>query len=112
MCSADRAKSIKTKAVINESATDKLIRELREENARLLEMLKQGGGAAGTQQPAPQPLPQQESNAEIDPGSYTLQNLSCKVSHLDVVFFCSELLREMQAKSQSELNEMVSAGTG
>ena len=37
---ADRAKSIKTRATVNESATDKLIRELREENARLMEMLK------------------------------------------------------------------------
>nr|KAG5687659.1 hypothetical protein BaRGS_027551 [Batillaria attramentaria] len=44
---ADRAKAIKTQAVINESPTDKLIRELREENARLMEMLKQGGGVAG-----------------------------------------------------------------
>lgn len=41
---ADRAKSIKTKAVVNESPTDKLIRELREENARLLEKLKLAGG--------------------------------------------------------------------
>ena len=41
---ADRAKAIKTKAVINESPTDKLIRELREENARLMEQLKKGGG--------------------------------------------------------------------
>ncbi|PAA48056.1 hypothetical protein BOX15_Mlig019522g3 [Macrostomum lignano] len=40
---ADRAKSIKTKAVVNESPTDKLIRELREENARLLKLLKSGG---------------------------------------------------------------------
>ncbi len=46
--SADRAKSIKTKAVINESPTDKLIRELREENKRLMELLKKGGGGAGT----------------------------------------------------------------
>eukprot|EP00039_Didymoeca_costata_P024122 m.9333 g.9333 ORF g.9333 m.9333 type:complete len:1041 (-) comp4048_c0_seq2:54-3176(-) len=44
---ADRAKQIKTKAVVNESPTDKLIRELREENARLQAML--GGGAV----PAP-----------------------------------------------------------
>ncbi|CAH1788618.1 unnamed protein product [Owenia fusiformis] len=46
---ANRAKAIKTKAVVNESPTDKLIRELREENAKLMEMLKQGGGgdAAG-----------------------------------------------------------------
>ena len=42
---ADRAKSIKTKAVINESATDKMIRELREENARLLAQLMKGGSA-------------------------------------------------------------------
>ncbi|XP_064614056.1 kinesin-like protein KIF28P [Liolophura sinensis] len=43
---ADRAKAIKTTAVVNESPTDKLIRELKEENARLLNMLKSGGGAA------------------------------------------------------------------
>ncbi|XP_071966233.1 kinesin-like protein KIF28 [Antedon mediterranea] len=44
---ADRAKAIKTKAIVNESPTDKLIRELKEENARLIEALeksKQGGG--------------------------------------------------------------------
>ena len=39
---ADRAKSIKTRATVNESPTDKLIRELREENAKLLEMIKKG----------------------------------------------------------------------
>ena len=39
---ADRAKAIKTMAVINESPTEKLIRELREENQRLMEMLKGG----------------------------------------------------------------------
>ncbi|XP_076461788.1 kinesin-like protein KIF28 [Babylonia areolata] len=43
---ADRAKQIKTSAIVNESPTDKLIRELREENQRLMELLKQGGGAA------------------------------------------------------------------
>nr|XP_022300390.1 kinesin-like protein KIF28P isoform X2 [Crassostrea virginica] len=40
---ADRAKAIKTTATVNESPTDKLIRELREENARLMELLKTGG---------------------------------------------------------------------
>ena len=39
---ADRAKSIKTQATVNESPTDKLIRELREENAKLLDMIKKG----------------------------------------------------------------------
>ena len=42
--SADRAKAIKTKAVVNESPTDKLIRELREENAKLMEQLKAAQG--------------------------------------------------------------------
>lgn len=43
MFTADRAKAIKTTATVNESPTDKLIRELREENAKLMEMLKSGG---------------------------------------------------------------------
>lgn len=40
---ADRAKAIKTKAVVNESPTEKLIRELREENQKLLDQLKMAG---------------------------------------------------------------------
>lgn len=47
---ADNAKKIQNKAVINESVQDKMIRELKEENAKLREMLlklskgAQGGG--------------------------------------------------------------------
>eukprot|EP00163_Fabomonas_tropica_P030977 TRINITY_DN720_c0_g1_i9.p1 TRINITY_DN720_c0_g1~~TRINITY_DN720_c0_g1_i9.p1 ORF type:complete len:1000 (+),score=355.26 TRINITY_DN720_c0_g1_i9:680-3679(+) len=40
---ADRAKKIKNKATVNENPTDKLIRELKEENARLMALLKEGG---------------------------------------------------------------------
>ncbi|XP_022088583.1 kinesin-like protein KIF28P [Acanthaster planci] len=40
---ADRAKKIQNKAVVNESPTERLIRELREENAKLMKMLKSGG---------------------------------------------------------------------
>ena len=36
---ADRAKKIQNKAVINESAQDKMIRELKEENEKLRRML-------------------------------------------------------------------------
>ncbi|VDD90619.1 unnamed protein product [Enterobius vermicularis] len=43
---ADRTKSIKTNAVVNESATERMIRELKEENARLQQMI-QGGGTSG-----------------------------------------------------------------
>uniref|UniRef100_A0A914ZNN9 Kinesin-like protein n=2 Tax=Parascaris univalens TaxID=6257 RepID=A0A914ZNN9_PARUN len=39
---ADRAKSIKTKAIVNESATERMIRELKEENARLLGLIQKG----------------------------------------------------------------------
>ena len=37
---ADRAKQIKTSAKVNEDPTEKLIRELKEENDKLMEMLK------------------------------------------------------------------------
>ncbi|KAK2141557.1 hypothetical protein LSH36_1080g00009 [Paralvinella palmiformis] len=40
---ADRAKAVKTVAVVNESPTDKLIRELREENEKLKKLLESGG---------------------------------------------------------------------
>ena len=40
--SADRAKQIKTKAVVNEDPTEKLLRELKEENERLKKSMKSG----------------------------------------------------------------------
>jgi kinesin family protein 1 len=40
---ADRAKQIKTVAVVNESAQDKLIRELKAENERLKKELAERG---------------------------------------------------------------------
>lgn len=45
---ADRAKKIQNKAVVNESPTDRLIRELKEENARLMALLKKQGGGDTT----------------------------------------------------------------
>ena len=44
---AERTKKIQNKAIVNESPTDKLIRELKEENARLMKLLGQGDGDAG-----------------------------------------------------------------
>ncbi|PAV57014.1 hypothetical protein WR25_26093 [Diploscapter pachys] len=44
---ADRAKAIKTNAVVNENQTERMIRELKEENERLQKMIK-GGGKSGT----------------------------------------------------------------
>ncbi|EYC32047.1 hypothetical protein Y032_0003g1371 [Ancylostoma ceylanicum] len=43
---ADRAKAIKTNAVVNENQTERIMRELREENERLQQQLKGGGGGS------------------------------------------------------------------
>ena len=40
---ADRAKQIKTNAQVNEDPTEKLIRELQEENEKLKKMMASGG---------------------------------------------------------------------
>jgi len=40
--SADRAKQIKTTASVNEDPTEKLIRELQEENDKLKKMIESG----------------------------------------------------------------------
>ncbi|XP_033639651.1 kinesin-like protein KIF28P [Asterias rubens] len=57
---ADRAKAIKTKAIVNESPTDKLIRELKEENARLMKELQAKGGVVGGQEAIMQGVPEEE----------------------------------------------------
>lgn len=44
---ADRAKKIKNQACINESPQDKMIRELKEENKKLKQMLKKLASAGG-----------------------------------------------------------------
>lgn len=49
---ADRAKQIKNKAVVNEDPQDKLIRELREENQRLNDLIGGGGKPADPGAPA------------------------------------------------------------
>lgn len=46
---AERAKSVKTKAEINESSTEKLIRELKEEIERLKKLLSQTNTTPGEQ---------------------------------------------------------------
>lgn len=74
---ADRAKSIRTRATINESPTDKLIRELREENARLLELIEKGKfptdpGAEGDHQ-------NQEGDVAIRVSSHLLWELGAEI---------------------------------
>lgn len=66
---ADRAKQIKTVAVVQENPTDKLIRELREENARLQKLVAAGGdpttGAIPAQAPS-QGITEAELRAAIE----------------------------------------------
>ena len=48
---ADRAKQIKTRAIVNENQVEKLIRELKEENERLKLQLESGNvGTAALQE--------------------------------------------------------------
>eukprot|EP00116_Pleurobrachia_bachei_P002640 sb/3462902/ len=54
---ADRVKRIKTQASVNESPTEKLIRELREENAKLMKML---GGGGSVEQPVSVEISEEE----------------------------------------------------
>ncbi|XP_062574589.1 kinesin-like protein KIF28P isoform X2 [Saccostrea cucullata] len=58
---ADRAKKIQNKAVVNESPTDRLIRELKEENAKLLAALGKGGGKTADSEELQRLLLQNES---------------------------------------------------
>ena len=62
---ADRAKQIKTKAVVNESETEKLIRTLKEENDRLKKMMEGGGMTAAQKQGlSPEELDQMRKQME------------------------------------------------
>lgn len=69
---ADRAKKIVNKAIINESAQDKVIRELREENEELKKMLDQfksmmeTGGGASNQIEEDELITNQASNLGFD----------------------------------------------
>lgn len=80
---ADRAKAIKTKAVVNESPTEKLIRELREENQRLLDQLKISGGGQPIVMQAEPGQPQMVGISEE--GSLILIRISLKA--LFLLFF-------------------------
>ena len=81
---ADRAKSIKTRATINESPTDKLIRELREENSRLLEMLN--GMKTGVAGELGQPHGVSEEG--LSPCRSGATSIICVYVHLNHTFEC------------------------
>jgi hypothetical protein len=83
---ADRAKKIVNKAVINESAQEKLIRELREENDKLKKLLIQAAGSGGTINLA-------------DLGLGSAEDIVASMEHAD------EQLKEMETPFEQKLAE-------
>ena len=79
---ADRAKQIKNKAAVNENPTDKLIRELREENEKIKKLMEAAAGGMSIEEmmavsfsrpcPAPSQLPLGSSCFPFDPGRAAL----------------------------------------
>lgn len=59
---ADRAKQIKTKAIINEDPVEKLINDLKAENARLKQMLESGKIANQSMNTVINEKPEQKNN--------------------------------------------------
>uniref|UniRef100_A0A7M5U6V4 Kinesin-like protein 6 n=2 Tax=Clytia hemisphaerica TaxID=252671 RepID=A0A7M5U6V4_9CNID len=98
---ADRAKAIKTKAVVNESPTDKLIRELREENAKLLERLKQAQG-----DPAKLAAIAAEQNGEpVDDKPSEAEDTSNKIDEAEVERMKQEMEDRLK-RNQEEMEQM------
>mmetsp|Transcript_9491 Transcript_9491/g.18330 ORF Transcript_9491/g.18330 Transcript_9491/m.18330 type:complete len:1042 (+) Transcript_9491:1092-4217(+) len=63
---ADAVKAIKNKAIVNETPQEKLIRELREENERLKEMLEGRGGSSSSGPAGMSDEMRQEYEAQIE----------------------------------------------
>ena len=69
---ADQAKKIKNKPVVNESETDKLIRELKEENERLKKLLAEKG--------VPSSLGEETQDSELDELEANVRALDNKIA--------------------------------
>jgi len=83
---ADRAKKIKNHVVINENPQEKLMREMKEENERLMEMLKKMGGGV-------------EGGAPGGASSELVREQEDKIAQLE------QMLKEQQMSFQDKLNE-------
>jgi len=73
---ADRAKQIKTVAVVQENPTDRLIRELREENARLQKMVADGGTPSAA--PTSAGITESELKAAIEEAVFAVRKVSAE----------------------------------
>eukprot|EP00057_Strongylocentrotus_purpuratus_P008662 XP_011663136.1 PREDICTED: kinesin-like protein KIF1B [Strongylocentrotus purpuratus] len=104
---ADRAKAIKTKAVVNESPTDKLIRELKEENARLLKEL-QGKGGGGKEAAILQGIP--EEGTENIEGADRAKAIKTKAVVNESP--TDKLIRELKEENARLLKELQGKGGG
>ena len=89
---ADRAKQIKTKAVVNEDPTDKLIRELKEQNEKLKAQLA-GGKIDMTDIDA---MAKRENLSKEEIGNVQFLLTLLQFCTLDGVFEFSDFLAEFQ----------------
>jgi kinesin family protein 1 len=83
---ADRAKRIKTKAVVNENAVDKMMRELREENEKLKKMIESGNFSM---------INMMEKPAASGSGSYSKEEMEQMRQQMK-----EEILAQMQRNQQ------------
>ena len=95
---ADRAKQIKTKAVVNENPTDKLIRELKEANEKMRAQLASGGDAIELAPAATEGMSEKDKavmRAEMEAGAAITVTTYCCM-HNTTVHYLHESARERE----------------
>ena len=97
---ADRAKQIKNKATVNESATDKLIREMKEENEKLKKMLEGGMIMSGTDGMSNEDVTKMKKKMESEIRAQ-LKESEANAARMDESEY-EKKLAEMQSKFESE----------
>lgn len=102
---ADRAKAIKTKATVNESPTEKLIRELREENSRLMAMMS-GKALTGQELPPIDSAAQQPTAATALTDEEKEKMLKEKERMEKQHKEAEQQLKEQLARNQLEMEQM------
>ena len=97
---ADRAKQIKNKATVNESATDKLIRQMKEENEKLKKMLEGGMVMSGTDGLSNEEVAKMKKKMESEIRAQ-LKESEANAARMDESEY-EKKLAEMQSKFESQ----------
>eukprot|EP00929_Paragymnodinium_shiwhaense_P046981 TRINITY_DN23869_c0_g1_i3.p1 TRINITY_DN23869_c0_g1~~TRINITY_DN23869_c0_g1_i3.p1 ORF type:complete len:1005 (-),score=300.47 TRINITY_DN23869_c0_g1_i3:207-3221(-) len=105
---ADRAKRIKNAAIINENPQDKLIRQLREENARLREMVEQQKSQDhGHLSPLKEAQMQRETAEELNQKKADISKLEQALQEMQRSFDDRLAEAQSQAAAQAKSKEVV-----